>query len=92
VWLSLYDENNLLNISRKIKKDMKENINRINKTIKLDFNNNRINFNKKVETNSELILVITADFTNENMINNREDWEERKKLYQLKKGGFGKEL
>jgi hypothetical protein len=77
VRFSNYDENNLRRISRDIKKEMKENINKINNTVKLDYNNSIINFIEKVENNSELILVITADFTNEILEKDRKQWVAR---------------
>jgi hypothetical protein len=62
VFYSLYDINNLTNISSNIKKDIIDNIDIINKNVHKDLNNTIINYTKQFDINSEIILIIHADF------------------------------
>lgn len=62
VFISLYDIENLRNISRNIKLEINKEIKVINKNVHKDLNNTIINFNTKVDLNSEIMLLIYADF------------------------------
>jgi hypothetical protein len=62
VFLSLYDIENLRNKSRNIKLGINKAIKVINKNVHTDLNNTIINFNTKVDLNSEMMLLIYADF------------------------------
>jgi hypothetical protein len=63
VWLSIYDDNNLMNISKDIRIDMKDNINQINQIIHEDFNNTTLNFSKPINLEKdEIFIIISANF------------------------------
>ena len=62
VFASLYDIENLKKISLDIKKQINDNINIINNNVHKDLNNTIINYTNKFDTNSEIMLIIHADF------------------------------
>ena len=62
VFLSLYDFNNLIQISSKIKNTTIDNIEIINKNVHKDLNNTIVNYTNKFNINSEIMLIISADF------------------------------
>jgi hypothetical protein len=62
VFTSIYDIDNLNQISRDIKLDINNSIKVINENVYKDLDNTIINFNTKVDVNSEIMLVILADF------------------------------
>jgi L-ribulose-5-phosphate 3-epimerase UlaE len=62
VFASFYDINNLKEMSLNIKKQIYRNINNINDNVHKDFNNTILNYTNKFDTNSEILLVIHADF------------------------------
>lgn len=62
VFASIYDIENLKNISKSIKLMINKNIKVINKNVYKDLNNTIINFNTKVDVNLEMMLIIYADF------------------------------
>ena len=62
VFSSNYDENNLIRISSQIKKHILDNIKNINNLVDKDFNQTIINYENKFNKNSEIMLIIHADF------------------------------
>jgi hypothetical protein len=64
VFASLYDIENLKKISLNIKKQINNNIKIINKNVHKDLNNTIINYTNKFDINSEIMLIIHADFMN----------------------------
>jgi hypothetical protein len=60
--LTFYDFNNLTEISSKIKNTIIDNIKIINKNVHKDLNNTKINYTNKFDINSEIMLIIHADF------------------------------
>uniref|UniRef100_UPI0020280F8E hypothetical protein n=1 Tax=Russula rosea TaxID=176822 RepID=UPI0020280F8E len=60
--LTSYDLNDLTGISSKIKNTIIGNIEIINKNVHKDLNNTKINFTKNFDINSEIMLIIHADF------------------------------
>jgi LAGLIDADG DNA endonuclease family protein len=60
--LTFYDLNDLRGISSKIKNTIIGNIEIINKNVHKDLNNTKINYTKKFYFNSEIMLIIHADF------------------------------
>ena len=62
VFLSLYDFNNLTVISSNFKNIIKNNIEIINKNVHKDLNNTIVNYTNKFDINSEIMLIIQADF------------------------------
>lgn len=62
VFSSNYDENNLIRISSQIKKHILDNIKNINNLVDKDFNQTIINYENKFDKNSEIMLIIHADF------------------------------
>ena len=60
VFLSLYDFNNLTAISSNIKNTIINNIEIIN--VHKDFNNTLVSYTDKFDYNSEIMLIIHADF------------------------------
>ena len=62
VFTSLYDIDNLTKISKNIKVDINNSIKVINENVYKDLNNTIINFDTKVDINSEIMLIINADF------------------------------
>nr|AQU12778.1 hypothetical protein [Thelephora ganbajun] len=62
VFASLYDIENLKKISLNIKKQINKNIEIINKNVHKDLNNTIINYTNKFDINSEIMLIIHADF------------------------------
>ena len=62
VFSSNYDENNLIRISLQIKKHILDNIKNINNLVDKDFNQTIINYENKFDKNSEIMLIIHADF------------------------------
>jgi hypothetical protein len=60
--LTFYDFNNLTAISSKIKNTIIDNIKIINKNVHKDLNNTKINYTNKFDINSEIMLIIHADF------------------------------
>jgi hypothetical protein len=62
VFLSLYDFNNLTVISSNFKNIIKDNIEIINKNVHKDLNNTIVNYTNKFDINSEIMLIIQADF------------------------------
>ena len=62
VFYPFYDIKNLENISSNFKNQIYINIKNINKNVHKDTNNTIINYTEKVDINSELILIINADF------------------------------
>lgn len=62
VFTSIYDIENLSIISRDIKLDINNSIKVINANVYKDLDNTIINFNTKLDVNSEIMLVIKADF------------------------------
>jgi hypothetical protein len=62
VFLSLYDFKNLTAISSNIKNTIKNNIEIINKNVHKDFNNTLVSYTDKFNYNSEIMLIIHADF------------------------------
>ena len=70
VFLSLCDIDNLRDLSKDINNSINTNIKIINNNVHKDLNNTIINFNSKFEYDSEILLLIYADFNN----NNRNYW------------------
>jgi hypothetical protein len=62
VFTPTYDINNLTVISSNIKKLIIDNIEIINKNVNKDFNNTIVNYTNKFDINSEIMLIIHADF------------------------------
>ncbi len=62
VFYSFYDLQNLKEMSLNIKKQIYRNINNINDNVHKDLNNTMLNYTNKFDTNSEILLVIHADF------------------------------
>jgi len=62
VWFPTYDINNLQRISIKIRQEIFKKIKVINENVDKDLNNTIINYRSKVDSNSELMLFIYADF------------------------------
>jgi hypothetical protein len=62
VFASLYDLENLKEMSLNIKKQINNNIQIINKNVHKDLNNTIINYTNKFDINSEIMLIIHADF------------------------------
>ena len=62
VFSSLYDFNNLTVISSNFKNIIKNNIEIINKNVHKDLNNTIVNYTNKFDINSEIMLIIQADF------------------------------
>jgi hypothetical protein len=62
VFLSLYDFNNLTVISSKFKNVITDNIEIINKNVHKDLNIKIVNYTNKFDINSEIMLIIQADF------------------------------
>jgi hypothetical protein len=62
VFASTYDINNLRVISSNLKKIIIDNIEIINKNVHKDFNNTIVNYTNKFDINSEILLIIHADF------------------------------
>jgi hypothetical protein len=62
VFSSLYDFNNLTVISSNFKNIIKDNIKIINKNVHKDLNNTIVNYTNKFDINSEIMLIIQADF------------------------------
>jgi len=62
VFTSIYELNNLTKISINLKKDLLSNIEIINKNVHKDLNNTIINYTNKFDINSEIMLIIHADF------------------------------
>jgi len=62
VFDSFYDLQNLKEMSLNIKKQIYNNINNINDNVHKDFNNTILNYTNKFDINSEILLVIYADF------------------------------
>jgi hypothetical protein len=62
VFAPTYDINNLTIISSNLKKIIIDNIEIINKNVHKDFNNTIVNYTNKFDTNSEILLIIHADF------------------------------
>jgi hypothetical protein len=62
VFASFYDIENLKKISLNIKKQINNNIKIINKNVHKDLNNTIINYTNKFDINSEIMLIIHADF------------------------------
>jgi hypothetical protein len=72
VSLSIYDIENLRNISRNMKLTIKKAIKVINKNMHKDLNNTI--FNTKVDLNSEILLIIYADFDKMHSNLNYKQW------------------
>ena len=68
VFYSNYDENNLIRISSQIKKDIILNIENINNLVLKDFNQSIVNYENKFDYNSEIMLIIHAEFDKFNAI------------------------
>jgi hypothetical protein len=62
VFLSLYDFNNLTVISSNIKNTIIDNSEIINKNVHKDLNNTIVNYTNKFDINSEIMLIIHAEF------------------------------
>jgi hypothetical protein len=62
VFSPTYDIKNLMVISSNIKKVIMDNIEIINNNVHKDFNNTIVNFTNKFDVNSEILLMIHADF------------------------------
>ena len=62
VFWSLYDFNNLIKISSEFKNGIINNIQIINKNVHKDLNNTIVNYTNKFDINSEIMLIIHADF------------------------------
>ena len=62
VFFPTYDINNLIRISSKMKDHIKNNIEIINSLVDKDFNQTIVNYENKFENNSEIMLMIHADF------------------------------
>lgn len=62
VFYPLYDINNLIQISSGIKAHFIQNIEIINNNVHKDLNNTIINYTNKFDVNSEIILMIHADY------------------------------
>lgn len=62
VFASFYDLENLKEMSLNIKKQINNNIQIINKNVHKDLNNTIINYTNKFDINSEIMLIIHADF------------------------------
>ena len=76
VWLSLYDDKNLMNISKDIRIQMINNINQINQTIHEDFNNSTLNFNQPINLEKdEIFIIIGANF--DIMKDEYENWKRK---------------
>jgi hypothetical protein len=69
VFASTYDINNLRVISSNLKKIIIDNIEIINKNVHKDFNNTIVNYTNKFDINSEILLIIHADFDLIDLIN-----------------------
>jgi hypothetical protein len=63
LFLSIYDINNLTKMSININSEFYRNIKIINEKVNKDLGNTIINYDTKINPNSELILLIYADFT-----------------------------
>jgi len=59
--------NNLINLSKEMKNQIINNIELINNLVDKDFNNTIVNYKTKFEINSEIMLIIHAEFDNEKM-------------------------
>jgi hypothetical protein len=59
---SLYDINNLIKISSGIKDQIYKHIDKINENVHKNLGNTIINYTNKFDTNSEIMLIIHADF------------------------------
>jgi LAGLIDADG endonuclease/Cytochrome C and Quinol oxidase polypeptide I len=77
VW-DMYDFYGLTAISSNIKKDLINNIEIINNNVQKDFNNSIISFRDKFDIDSEIMLIIYADFS-EKMNNLKNDIEKKTK-------------
>jgi hypothetical protein len=62
VWYSCYDINNLKEIASSIKSKLLLNIDIINKTVHLDHKNTIENIIEKINVNSDILLIINANF------------------------------
>lgn len=62
VFASLYDIENLKKISLNLKKQINNNIKIINNNVHKDLNNTIINYTNKFDINSEIMLIIHAEF------------------------------
>jgi hypothetical protein len=62
VWFSNYSIENLRVIADSMKNNILKNINIINSTIHLDKKNTILNYSEKVKKDSEILLIINADF------------------------------
>lgn len=62
VFYPFYDINNLTELSLNMKKQIIQNIKIINKNVHKDLNNTIINYTNKFDINSEIMLIIHADF------------------------------
>ena len=62
--MSIYDINNLNEISKDIYQEIKHNVKIINENLELDFGNTITNYLNKVEENKELLLFINANYNN----------------------------
>jgi hypothetical protein len=62
VFASLYDIENLKKISLNLKKQINKNIKIINNNVHKDLNNTIINYTNKFDINSEIMLIIHAEF------------------------------
>jgi hypothetical protein len=60
--LTIYDYNDFTRISSEIKNTMINNIEIINKNVHKDLNNTIINYTNKFDINSEIMLIIHAEF------------------------------
>lgn len=71
VFSPFYDINNLIKLSTNIKSQILKKIEFINKNVHKDFNNTIINYTNKFDINSEIMLIIHADFNKIKPINFR---------------------
>jgi len=71
VFASIYDIENLKKISLNIKKQINNNINIINNNVHKDLNNTIINYTNKFDINSEIMLIIHAEFDQIKPINKK---------------------
>jgi hypothetical protein len=71
VFLPFYDIHNLTIISSDIKNKIIDNIEIINKNVHKDFNNTIVNYTNKFDINSEIMLIIHAEFDKIDLINGK---------------------
>lgn len=71
VFLPFYDINNLIRLSSNIKKHFIKNIEIINNNVHKDLNNSIINYKNKFDVNSEIMLMIHADFDTIETVNKK---------------------